>query len=224
MSKVKAQNSFEVYAGVNRQEMMEFVPKSAKKILDVGCAVGKFGEALKSEREAEVWGVEIDEQAAAVASTKLDKVFCAGFDRTLNLPRKEFDCIVFNDVLEHMVDPYDALIYAKELLTENGKVIASIPNVRFFDNMWTLLVHKNWEYADWGILDRTHLRFFTNKSIVNTFVQLGYEIESVKGINPLEESAPWQTKKFKLLNLLTLKRIEDMRWMQFAIVASPQKS
>ncbi len=216
-----AQNSFEVYASSVRNEMLQFVPQSAKRILDVGCSVGNFGALLKSERAVEVWGVDIDEQAAAIAALKLDKVACGGFDDKLNLPANSFDCIVFNDVLEHMIDPYSALVYAKELLRENGKIIASIPNVRYFNNMWLLIVHKSWDYVDTGILDKTHLRFFTVRSIRSMFENLGYTVEIIEGINPIEKFNNRQTKKFKILNSVLFGRIEDMRWLQFAIVARP---
>jgi 2-polyprenyl-3-methyl-5-hydroxy-6-metoxy-1,4-benzoquinol methylase len=212
-----------IYASSVRHEMVEFIPESAQRVLDVGCSVGNFGELLKIDRKIEVWGVEIDEKACSIASQKLDKVICGGFGDDLNLPEKHFDCIVFNDVLEHMDDPYSALKNAKKLLQKGGKVVASIPNVRYFDNMWNLVIHKNWDYVESGILDRTHLRFFTVKSIFSLFTDLGYEIETIQGINPLEENHPYFIKKFYFLKLITLNKIEDMRWMQFAVVASPIK-
>ncbi len=190
MTEYKAENDFEVYASSVRREMLPFVPQEAHAILDVGCSVGNFGELLKKERKAEVWGVETDEKAAEMAEQKLDRVYCGEFERKLNLPEKKFDCVVFNDVLEHMIDPYEAVRYAKDLLNERGRIVASIPNVRYFGNIWDLLVKKNWEYMDTGILDRTHLRFFTKRSIEALFTNLGC-------------------------------RIEDMRWLQFAVVARP---
>lgn len=215
-------NDFNIYAPVERNEMLRFVPETAKTILDVGCSVGNFGGMIKAQRSAEVWGVEIDEDAAEIASQKLDKVFNESFDENLNLPENKFDCIVFNDVLEHMVDPYNALEYAKSLLTKDGVVVASIPNVRFFTNVILLLFHKNWEYVDSGILDRTHLRFFTKRSIESTFTKQNYNIEQITGINPLEETDAHYSRKFKILNFLTLGHIEDMRWLQFAVVAKPK--
>lgn len=214
-------NSFEVYESAVRSEMLEFIPETAEKILDVGCSVGNFGQLLKSEKTVEVWGVEIDRQATEMASEKLDKVLCGEFGGGLNLPEEYFDCVVFNDVLEHMVDPYEALRFTKRLLKKDGKVVASIPNVRYFDNIWNLVVHCRWDYVDAGILDRTHLRFFTKKSIRSTFTNLGFEIETLKGINPLEKYDAYYLRKFNFLNFLSLKRIEDMRWMQFAVVAKP---
>lgn len=213
---------FGVYLEKERHEMLNRIPKGASTILDVGCAVGSFGQLIKSSRSSEVWGIEINEYAASIAAQKLDRVICGAFDETIDLPKSNFDCIVFNDVLEHLIDPYSALLHSKKLLQNGGKVVASIPNVRYFDNIWKLLVEKDWEYTKNGILDRTHLRFFTCKSIIKTFDELGYEIESIEGINPIEQEHPQHVRKFKIINSMLLNQIEDMRYVQFAIVARPK--
>jgi len=222
-SKYSAQD-FDAYFKKERNEMLHRIPKDASIVLDVGCAVGSFGQILKSERLVEVWGIEISEYAASIAAQKLDKVVCGAFDENLDLPKKSFDCIVFNDVLQHLVDPYSALLYSKTLLKDGGMIVASIPNVRYFDNVWKLLVEKNWEYTQHGILDRTHLRFFTHRSILKTFSDLGYEIKSIEGINPLEKEHPHLVRKFKFLNSILLNQLEDMRYIQFAVVAHPKSS
>jgi 2-polyprenyl-3-methyl-5-hydroxy-6-metoxy-1,4-benzoquinol methylase len=219
MSSPVATNDFRVYAGSSRHEMLRFIPSRTEKALEVGCSVGNFGALVKSELKAEVWGIEIDENACAVASARLDTVICGPFERRSELSGEKFDCVIFNDVLEHMVDPHGALTYAKELLKPRGTVVASIPNVRYFGNMWLLIVHKSWKYVDTGILDRTHLRFFTKSSISDMFEEIGYDVEKIEGINPLETYDPYFMKKFRFINTLTLKQISDMRWMQFAVVA-----
>lgn len=218
IKKQNQQKSVE-YFQCPRSEMLDFVPCNAKIILDVGCASGQFGQSLKVKQNAEVWGVELDENAASIASQNLDKVICGAFSPDLNLPKSYFDCIIFNDVLEHLIDPSDALTYCQQLLNYEGVVVASIPNVRYFDNIWNLLIEKNWEYTEWGILDKTHLRFFTHRSIISTFEVLGYRVESIEGISPLQESHPHLVKKFKFLNRLFLNNIEDMNYKQFAVVA-----
>ena len=218
------QEKYSAYFQVERHEMLQYIPLESRTILDVGCGCGNFSELLKKSRPVEVWGVELDKQAANVAASKLDRVICAAFDSGLNLPIQGFDCIVFNDVLEHMVDPFSALLYAEKLLRDGGVVVASIPNVRYFVTMWDLLVHKNWKYADWGVLDRTHLRFFTCRSIISTFSDLGYQIEEIEGINPIEKVHPALLRRFRFLNRVLLNKIEDMRYLQFAVVARPQNS
>jgi 2-polyprenyl-3-methyl-5-hydroxy-6-metoxy-1,4-benzoquinol methylase len=209
------------YFQEERKEMLQYIPQNIHKILDVGCGNGNFSGLLKKMRNIEVWGVELNKQAASIAAQKLDRVICEPFDSRLSLPRNNFDCIIFNDVLEHMIDPFTALLYSKELLSEQGVVVASIPNVRYFDNIWNLLFHKNWQYAESGILDRTHLRFFTRRSILETLDALSFTIESLEGINPVEERHPWRARRFHILNWLLFNQIEDMRYQQFAIVARP---
>jgi 2-polyprenyl-3-methyl-5-hydroxy-6-metoxy-1,4-benzoquinol methylase len=207
------------YFQEERHEMLKYIPKDSQIVLDVGCSSGTFGQILKSSRNIEVWGVELDRDAALEASKKLDRVINDAFSPDLNLPRKGFDCIIFNDVLEHLPDPWAALTYSKELLKDGGIVVSSIPNVRYFNNAWEFLVEKNWEYADWGILDKTHLRFFTQKSILSLFKSLGYEVELIEGINPLNILHPQHVRKFKILNKLLLNNIEDMNYLQFAVVS-----
>jgi 2-polyprenyl-3-methyl-5-hydroxy-6-metoxy-1,4-benzoquinol methylase len=213
---------FEGYVQNDRPEMLCYIPKNASIILDVGCALGNFGRRLKTERSIEVWGVEINDYAASVATKELDRVYCGAFDESLNLPQHHFDCIVFNDVLEHLVDPYSALLYAKELLREGGKIVASIPNVRYFDNILRLLIRKDWQYTEKGILDRTHLRFFTYKSIIRTFEDLGFSVDLIEGITSLKHMHPQHVGRFKWLNFLLLNQLEDMQYLQFAVIASSQ--
>jgi SAM-dependent methyltransferase len=224
MTMTPSTNDFNVYAGSVRREMLDFIPRHAKRILEVGCSVGNFGELLKMELGAEVWGVEADEKACSIAADKIDRAVCGLFSPGLALPRAAFDCVVFNDVLEHMVDPYSALAHAKELLSSGGVLVASIPNVRYFGNIWNLLVRKTWDYSDTGILDRTHLRFFTERSIRSTFDSLGYDILRIAGINAVDYADPDLRQRFRVLNLLTFKSIGDMRWMQFAVVARPRST
>jgi hypothetical protein len=108
-------------------------------------------------------------------------------------------------------------------------VVASIPNVRYLENIWNLLILKDWKYTEYGILDRTHLRFFTLQSIRVIFENLGYHIERIEGINPFDEKPYFKrlSKRFIywvffLTNLLFFKHIEDMRYLQFVVVARPK--
>jgi methionine biosynthesis protein MetW len=207
------------YFQEERHEMLKYIPKDSQIVLDVGCSSGSFGQLIKSSQNIEVWGVELDRDAALEATKKLDKVINSAFSADLDLPKQGFDCIIFNDVLEHLADPWAALKYSRELLREGGSIVASIPNVRYFNNAWEFLVEKNWNYTDWGILDKTHLRFFTQRSILSLFENLDYKVESIVGINPLSVLHPQHVKKFSLLNKLLFNNIEDMNYLQFSVVA-----
>jgi 2-polyprenyl-3-methyl-5-hydroxy-6-metoxy-1,4-benzoquinol methylase len=205
-----------------RPEMVPFVPAHCRRLLDVGCADGSFGEALKRTRGIEVWGVEPTRSAAAAAKAKLDRVVEGVFDRQTSLPPKSFDCILFNDVLEHMFAPELALRYASELLAPGGVVVASIPNIRSFPTISQLIFHARWDYQDAGVLDRTHLRFFTKSSIADMFEREGFALETVAGINAYM-SIPKVRRRFWLLyrfvNSLFLGKFDDMKFQQFAVVA-----
>ena len=202
----------------NRPEMMQFIPKNAQKILDVGCAQGLFGERLKKELKAEVWGIEIDQKSAKKAQVRIDKVLIGDISDLLDkIPNDYFDCVIFNDVLEHLVDPYSLLKKIKSKLNLNGVVVCSLPNIRFFYTLKALVLGKEWKYVDIGILDKTHLRFFTQKSIEDMFKILGYRILKLKGIHELHS---W---KFSLLNFLLFGALSDIKYSQFACVAKPTK-
>jgi 2-polyprenyl-3-methyl-5-hydroxy-6-metoxy-1,4-benzoquinol methylase len=149
-----------------RNEMLKYLPKNPKTIIDVGCGNGCFGEFLKNETMAEVWGIEYMDDQATIAKDVLDKVFsgpCEDFIK--DLPDNYFDVIYFNDVLEHLVDPYSVLNNVKSKLTKDGVLISSIPNMRYHNTFVRLLFNKDWLYQDFGVMDFTHLRFFTSKSI-----------------------------------------------------------
>jgi SAM-dependent methyltransferase len=210
------------YFGYPRPEMVPFVPADCRRLLDVGCADGAFGEALKKTREIEVWGVEPTKSAAARARMKLDRVVEGMFDPHVGLPTGSFDCVLFNDVLEHMVAPEVALRYARQLLAPGGVVVASIPNIRSFPTIWRLVFHASWEYQDAGVLDRTHLRFFTKSSIVDMFEREGFALEEISGINAFV-AVPNIRRRFWLLyrlaNALLFRKFDDMRFLQFAVVA-----
>ncbi|MGB9067705.1 MAG: class I SAM-dependent methyltransferase [Candidatus Acidiferrales bacterium] len=207
-----------------RPEMLPFIPAHCRRLLDVGCGAGGFGASIKRSREIEIWGVEPVESAAAKASAKLDRVINGPFDSEIGLPAGTFDCIVFNDVLEHMAVPEQALRHAKVLLSPGGVIVASIPNIRSFPVLWQLVAHARWEYVDAGVLDKTHLRFFTKSSIENMFTTEGYSLESICGINayagtggPGPSRSLWGA--YKLVNALLLGKFADMKYIQFAVVA-----
>ena len=203
------------YYETERSEMLPFIPQDALSVLDVGCSSGGFGKLIKDMLPgAEVWGIEPSEDFAAIAKTKLDNAICSTFELGMpELAGKTFDCIIFNDVLEHLVNPEQALLDSKEYLGETGLVVASIPNILFFYQILEILVEQDWKYRDEGILDNTHLRFFTKKSIIRMFEACGYEIVKIRGIN-----ASFGLK-YKTMNLLTLGFLRDWKYVQFAVEA-----
>lgn len=210
------------YPHLARREMLAFLPQTCPRLLDVGCNTGAFGEAVKQSRPGtEVWGVEPDGGAAERARRHLDRVFQGFFDDGLSLPAGHFDVISFNDVLEHMPDPWAALLHARPLLAPDGVVVVSLPNLLHLDTLWPLLHDRDFRYESSGVRDRTHLRFFTRTSALRMFEECGYEVLSVTGINE-----QWYTRSLKrrLVYRLFGRRLEETKFVQYAFVARPAQA
>lgn len=173
-----------IYFRAPRAEMLPFVPTSVDRVLEVGCAEGAFGAELKLRFGAEVWGIEVNPDAAQRAAAVIDRVLTGDVDeQAMTLPDSHFDAIVCNDVLEHLVDPTTALTLLRGKLRPGGVVIASIPNIRYFPALGEILLRRDFPAEDAGVFDRTHVRFFTRKSIVRMFTDAGYDVRRMKGIN-----------------------------------------
>lgn len=204
------------YYSQARLEILDFIPQNAKSILDIGCGEAVFSAKIKQKFGAKVWGIEFDVNAADIAKKKIDKVLIGDVSALISeLPDNYFDCIVFNDVLEHLIDPFRVLIEIKNKIKIGGVVVCSIPNVRYFFVLKDLLFKKRWRYEDSGVLDKTHLRFFTKNSIVDMFNALEYKILKIEGINKST------SKKLALFNILTFGYFSDTRYSQFVCVAKP---
>ena len=208
-------NKVNQYFSSARPDMLRFIPAGVSNVLEVGCGGGGFGAEVKKARQARVTGIEPFATAGAVAATRLDEVLHTTAEDGLRLLRgRMFDCIVFNDVLEHLVDPESVLVAAAALLDSRGILVASIPNMRYLPVLRALVFRGEWSYTTDGVLDRTHLRFFTRKSIAALFPSCGYRVHSLEGINSKDVS--W---KFRALSMLTLNAFDDTRYLQFAVVA-----
>ena len=169
------------YYGLDRREMRQFLPERYTRVLEVGCGEGLFSASLDG---AERWGVEPNDAAATRAASRLDTVLRGRYAEVESgLPDAYFDVVVCNDVIEHVADHEAFLRSVRTKLRDGGHLVASIPNVRHVNVLWDLLVHKEWEYRDSGILDATHLRFFTEKSLRRAVERQGFAIEAFGGIN-----------------------------------------
>lgn len=194
--------------------MLEHVPPNVKTALDVGCGAGSFGLMLRSHTGAEVWGIEMVEEPAQYAAERLDQVFTGDAMEILpTLPPGKFDLITYTDVLEHLARPDLALEYSKPLLTPDGFVLASLPNIRYWEAFKRILLEGDFPQEDNGIFDRTHLRFFTEKSMRRLFEENGFEIVKMVGLNPT------LSLKLRMVNLLSGGRYWDAQFLQFLILA-----
>jgi SAM-dependent methyltransferase len=195
-----------------RREMSEFLPDKPVNVLEIGCGEGAFIECVPHYRE--YWGVEPDSASVTIAAGRLTHVHAGLYDDIADkLPDSYFDLVICNDVIEHMIDHDAFLREIQRKMTTGGVLVGSIPNVRYFENLKHLFFKRDWQYQNEGILDRTHLRFFTEKSLFRSLQESGFGIEVFKGINA-------KRKRFfplkKLLQELVFALIgDDVRYMQF---------
>lgn len=160
-------------ANTSHALLVELVGRE-QTVLDIGCASGDLGRVLKS-RGCKVAGVELDPGAAELAERVLDEVLIGDvgeLDLITHFGKESFDVVVFGDVLEHLADPVAVLRKVLPLLTNAGAVVASIPNVAHGSVRLSLLSGR-FDYRPLGLLDSTHLRFFTRGSVHSVFREAG---------------------------------------------------
>jgi methionine biosynthesis protein MetW len=165
-----------------RPDVQALVPRSARRVLDLGCSSGALGAAIKQRQGAEVVGIELDPLYARDAEARLDRVICADVAEGLALGSElgTFDCVIAADVLEHLVDPWDALRRAVALLDGGGSVVVSLPNVRSLETFLNLAVRGRWPRRPWGLFDATHLRWFTLADARELLEQAGLDVVEVR--------------------------------------------
>jgi len=203
------------YFQTPRREMLAFVPTGVKAVLEIGCGTGAFGALVKRERHCRYVGVELFENAAEQARPRLDEVHVLNVEKeSLPFSPASFDCLVCNDVLEHLVDPWAVLTRLVTFLRPGGYIVSSTPNVRFSEVVKDLVFRKRWEYREQGVLDRTHLRFFTEASVREMFEGAGAKVLEIRGINGIRYA--W---RLQLLNLALLGALDEMRFMQIGCLA-----
>ena len=202
------------YATSERPEVHPLVPRSALRVLDVGCNDGAFGAWLQREvPKREVWGVEPNMGQAAIARLSYAGVVTGLYPDALDQLVGDFDCITFNHVLEHMIDPWAALERTRERLAPDGCVVAAIPNIRYATALVDLAFRGRWEYQDTGLLDRTHLRFFTRASITPLFENAGLSIDRLMPING------FASVSHPVLSRIASRILGDITYGGFAVLA-----
>ncbi len=206
----------ELYFKHDRKVLISEISHGPNRVLDIGCAEGHAGKKLKELGQASfVVGLEINADAAETARQHLDHVICcdiesARMDEPFMSPHS-FDYILLGDILEHLRDPWAVLSRLNKYLVPSGKIIVSIPNVRYWEVVLPLLFLGQWEYKPQGVMDITHLRFFTLSSATRLIKGSGYEIKSYK---PLISG-----RLGKLLNIITLGLLKGLLAVQWIIIA-----
>jgi 2-polyprenyl-3-methyl-5-hydroxy-6-metoxy-1,4-benzoquinol methylase len=181
---------------LNKYQQIANRISSGASVLDVGCGSGALGYALK-EKGCVLTGIDL----------KLDRLngnrdhYQLLEERDIEaqgFKNEKYDVIVFSDVLEHLNDPTNVLKISRDRLSFEGTVLVSLPNVAYLDNRFGLM-KGNWNYTDEGILDRTHLKFFTLSTADQLLISAGFKIQGIEPEIPIIRSA-WKSGAFALLS------------------------
>lgn len=182
--------------------------------LDVGCWVGDMGSKLISVKNCRVDGVDfVDSVLKSSKSKGYGNTFKVNLNNdSINLMpiNKKYDFILFADVLEHLINPFEVLKLFSQKLKPGGRIIISIPNVAFIQNRINLLF-GNWNYTEFGTLDKTHLKFFTSKSMKTMLIKSGFKIEKYIPYN--------QFKNLKRFDFIA-RLFPNLLYYQFLFVVS----
>lgn len=149
------------------------------KVFDVGCSSGNFGEELIKRKNCVVDGIDPDQKDTEIARTKLRRVeaITAEDEKLYEFFPEKYDAILFIDVIEHLANPVEVLERVKNMLKKDGVIIFSIPNMAYVSVRYALL-RGEFDYTNTGLLDQTHLHFYTGKYIQKVFNKAGYSIKN----------------------------------------------
>jgi SAM-dependent methyltransferase len=196
-----------------REDLLELLPGGVENVLEVGCGAGGTGALLRAHGCREIVGIELNPRVAIKAQRVFDRLFVGNVEELdLTEYRGHFDAIIYGDVLEHLIDPWRVLHVHRGLLCDTGVAVASLPNIRYYKVIRDLALHGLWEYRDRGILDRTHLRFFTYGSILKLFETSGFVVDRVEG-------RPSGSRLLKTLNHILRGRLHHILVVQYRVVA-----
>lgn len=161
---------------IDRQSM--FLVPNNSKVLEIGCATGFMGEYLRKKKKCNVVGVETGRDEAKVAKKRLDRVIEGDIEdqEVLDSIKEKFDIVFASAIIEHLKDPWTALKNWKKFLKLDGFLIVTTSNIAHWSSRFDLLLGR-FDYQEYGILDSTHLRFFTTTTFKKLVADSGYKIE-----------------------------------------------
>ena len=217
------------YHATPRAEIASFLDAPPGIVVDVGCGTGATGGLIRRKFPGtRVIGIERNARAAALAREHLDEVVCADLaDVRLHehLDGRPVGALLLLDVLEHLADPWRALLAMRSWLAPTTRVLASVPNLR---NLPTLaqLAPGGIDYDARGVLDVTHLRFFTRLTLRRLFEETGYEVVAIEALlHPapadlsVERGAGWVRTRSLEVRYGTLADLEDLHSLQLVVDA-----
>jgi len=178
-----AEKSEQYYQYVN-MPLVDGISRPPVKILDIGCARGYLGCLLKKRYPGvHVTGIEPNVASAEYASRYLDLVFTNTFENIDHIKEgifaHSYDTAIMSDLIEHVYNPWEMLVMLKNWLTSDAQILLSIPNVQNIQILDNLFQNGQWTYQKQGLMDVTHIRFFTRQSIIQLMSETGYCIEKI---------------------------------------------
>lgn len=203
------------YYNQTRLDLLPLIDKTYSKVIEFGCGQGQTLKYLKEHRIAnQTYGIENHPPSFKIAQNHVDNIWQADA-QTFPIPKKlKFDLILLPDILEHLIDPWTFLTKLHKNTKPNTEIIVSIPNVQHYTIIINLLKGQ-WPYANSGIMDRTHLRYFTKLSATQMFLDTNYQIITVKYNGGTLTS--WKS----LLNSLSQNRIKPWFVSQWLFKLKP---
>lgn len=192
------------FAAARYDYVAELPPNRNAKILEIGCGEGETGALALSEGKCGFYcGVEICRKAAQKAKEKISQVLLGDIEKLeLLWQPATFDVLILSEILEHLVDPWRTLRKIRPLMKAGGLVFASSPNVSHY-RVISMLLRGEWTLTDFGVMDRTHLRWFTPKTYAELFESCGYCVDLVRELTPL-------SKKARVANVLMFGRLQHL--------------
>ena len=199
-----------------------------RKLLDVGAADGLLSRRL-TELGWRVTAIEGDPALAQAGARYCERMITRNLDREIPVGEGPFDVIVYGDVLEHLVDPLRILVELDRSLAPGGFVVISVPNIA---HLWIrlLLLFGRFDYLDRGILDHSHLRFFTERSLRAMLADAGLLIERFTATPaPLYQILPvsWHRRWVAAthsVNALIARKVRRLLGYQFIVLAHPKSA
>lgn len=203
-------NTVEYYT-LARNEVFELIKGKPANILECGCGFGELGKHIKQSWDCKITGLELNPKAEEHLRNNYDEYFITNLETfdTAAL-HSRFDCIIYADVLEHLRDPKKILQSHLNHLEKGGQVIISIPNIRNFKVIADLLLKGDWTYGDSGILDGTHYKFFTLKTLKKMLEECGLAIESIHSNK--DEFMGWK-KAVSFIPYLIIPELKVCQWL-----------
>jgi 2-polyprenyl-3-methyl-5-hydroxy-6-metoxy-1,4-benzoquinol methylase len=176
MKESSASRKPELYYDQQRPELVALLPAELGRVLDVGCGSGGVGRSIRDGATV-LTGIEVDEEAAALAAQTYDEVLVGDVSVRLADLRGPYDTILAYDVLEHLPDPQLVLRSLRSVAAPNGLLHVSVPNARHVSLVRDLVLRGTFGYTDWGHRDSTHLRWFTRRDLVALLEGAGWSVE-----------------------------------------------